>query len=95
MGKRYAMHAPRGYLDDSDGGGGEEGLKAGPLDVGGFLSVGVGAEAELAGLRNYQNIIPQEVERKFVEAACSFPDVNGASNVEYFFLFNNYHGASA
>lgn len=40
---------PRGNLDDSGGGGGEEGVKAGPLDAGGFLSVdGVGAEAGLA-----------------------------------------------
>jgi hypothetical protein len=50
MREGYAVHAPCGDLDDSDGGGGEEGVEAGAGDGGGFVAVeGGGAETELAG----------------------------------------------
>lgn len=47
----HAVHSPGSDLDDSDGGGGEEGVEAGSFDAGGFLPVDrARAEAELAGL---------------------------------------------
>lgn len=47
----YTVHAPGSDLDDSDGGGGEEGVNAGSFYAGGFLPVDrARAQAELAGL---------------------------------------------
>lgn len=63
------MHPPRGDLDDSDGGGGEEGIKAGAFDGGGFLSVDrKRAEAELTGLA-----VAADVDVKF----CCWGGVEG------------------